>query len=246
MHRTALSGCVVGLVLTACAPEGSGSAFVSFNVPLDSMCQASPDGEEFIPQGLFDVGQNKPDGCVRSYTVSLLVNSNLQTNFDPSVGRSEPNVLQFHSAEVKLTTINDETIEFATAADEPALPNPFLVTCNTTLFPSQAAGMATQGIASVEAIPAAYAPFLRTAFTKGGINGTIRAEIQIFGTTTGDVDVQTAPFTYPIEICNGCLTTCLQDIPEDMTVSDIVGDHCAIGGQDNRVCIENGPSPRCP
>src|SRR6185436_6764410 len=125
---------------------------------------------------------------------------------------------------------------FGAKGSKDALPNPFLVTTNNSLFPAPGNTPST-GIAALEAIPVAYAPYL--ASFKGS---QILAEIQIFGTTTGDVDVDFKPFTYPIEICDGCLVLCAGDIGDKMTREDVVGDKCDDNsGNDDRVCID----PNC-
>lgn len=223
----------MGVVLTACAPEGAGSAFISFNAEPDEECVASPDTEIAIPQGLFDTSGRKHAGCARSYRVNLVVNSNLKQNFDDATGRAEPNILQIHSAEVKLTTIMDETIAFTDRkTGKKLLPNPFLVTTNNTIKASTGGGATTSGIATVEVIPAAY-----TSFVEDFSGSLIRAKIQIFGTTLGDLDIETAVFTYPIEICEGCLILDVKDIPDTMTIDDIIGGECEIGGLDGRVCV---------
>jgi hypothetical protein len=225
--------------LSACAPEGP-SAFVTFNVPPDSSCTVSPDamGGVFLPNGLYDIspgGNGLGDTCESPYYVNLLVNSYLRSNRDEDLGRAEPNILQIHSAEVRLMDVAKRTILFDRVS--PALPNPFLVTTNNSLAPSQGDSPST-GIASVEAIPLPYAEQL-DSFT----GSQILAEIQIFGTTTGDVDVDFKPFIYPIEICDGCLTTCLQDVLDvGLTIEEVVGDGCPDNaGADGRTCID----PEC-
>lgn len=237
MHRTALSGCVLSVVLTACAPEGAGPAFISFNAEPDAMCVARADTDVAIPQGLFDIDAYKHDGCARSYVVNLVVNSNLRQNFNDEIGRVEPNILQIHSAEVKLTTIMDETIVFP-LDENTKLPNPFLVTTNNTIEASSGGGVTTKGIATVEAIPAAYRKYLAGEDFVGSL---IRARIQVFGRTTGDLDIETAAFTYPIEICSKCLSMNIKEIPDEMTIDDIIGGKCKIGGVDGRMCVFSDP-----
>jgi hypothetical protein len=232
MFRTMLSGCILGGVLGGCAPEGAGPAYVSFNVKLDAECVARPEPDVVHPQGVFDVAAYE-FGCASSYDVNLIVNSNLRRNFDEAQGRAEPNVLHIHSAEVWLTTISDQPLAFPGE-----LPNPFLVTSNTTIDPSPGSGEPVAAIASVEAIPAAYRDYLGD-FT----GGMIRAKIQLFGTTTGDVDIETPVFTYPIEICEGCLLLAEASLPEDKTVDEILAGECDEAphlGVDGRQCIIYG------
>jgi hypothetical protein len=202
-----LSLWIAPLVMTACAPEGP-SGFVTNHLNPDEECVISPEigSNTAVPQGLYDVskGFNGSDGtCDSPYMLHLLVNSFLRPNNDVGLGRAEPNVLQLHSAEVRLMDIARQTILFDRFADEDGvLPNPFLVTTNASLFPTDGDEPST-AVANVETIPTAYAEQLDR------FDGQqILAEVQIFGTTTGDVDVDLKPFIYTIRICDGCLTGC--------------------------------------
>jgi hypothetical protein len=235
------------LSLGACAPEGP-SGFVTFNVAPNSQCIYSPDigGSTFFPIGHYDIatggssdliGGDRTDNCEHPYIVHLLVNSFLRPNADTTLGRAEPNILQLQNAEVKLMSIQRQPIRFTNARREVVLPNPFLVTTNNSLFPASGSTPAT-GIAAVEVIPSDYAGYLEMF-----IGGQILAEIQIFGTTTGDVDVEFKPFVYPIEICDGCMTLCGSVIEENMLTEDEVirGECPDNAGADGRVCID----PEC-
>jgi hypothetical protein len=233
------------LSLGACAPEGP-SGFVTFNVAPNAQCVYSPDvgGSIFFPIGHYDIapggssdliGGDETDNCEQPYVVHLLVNSFLRPNADNTLGRAEPNILQLHSAEVKLMSIQRQRLLFN--GENPPLPNPFLVTTNNSLFPASGNTPAT-GIAAVEVIPSDYARWLEDF-----IGGQILAEIQIFGTTTGDVDVEFKPFVYPIEICYGCMTLCGSVIDDAMLTEDeVLRGQCADNsGADGRVCID----PEC-
>lgn len=225
------------LALSACAPEGP-TAFVTFNVEPDQSCTTSPDigANRFIPIGLFDVSDGakaNTTGCRDSYVLNLLVNSYLRSNSDETLGRAEPNILQINSAEVRLMALDRRTIVFNRG--DQVLPNPFLVTTNNSLEPANG-DTATKGIAAVEAIPIAYAQQLE------GFDGKqILAEVQIFGTTTGDTDIDFKPFVYPINICVGCASICLMEDVTDLKLEpeDIYGDSCPDNrGADGRVCID--------
>ena len=130
--------------------------------------------------------------------------------------------------------IQRRTIKFSDG-----LPNPFLVNTNNSLSPATGTEPAT-GIATVEVIPTDYAAQL----DDGGerfVGAQILAEIQIFGTTTGDVDIDFKPWVYSIELCDGCLTLCQQaDIRDEMLdPEEFIGDRCNDNaGADNRVCID--------
>lgn len=220
-------------LLAACAPEGP-SGFVTYNIAPDSECTYSPESESlFIPQGLYDISSGiSDDYCDAPYIMHLLVNGFLRPNADINQGRAEPNVLQLHSAEVRLMDISRATLLFDRA--DPPLPNPFLVTTSNVLFPTTSSSP-SMAIAAVEVIPTAYAPFLAD-------HTQILAEVQIFGTTTGDVDVDLKPFVYTIQICDGCLTYCRGDFGDEASMEDIYGEDVCIdnSGSDGRRCIDFG------
>jgi hypothetical protein len=232
-----LSLWIAPLVLTACAPEGP-SGFVTGHLVPDEECTYSPEPGTnlFVAQGRYDVssGIGGEGTCDDPYTLNLLVNSFLRPNADVGMGRSEPNVLQLHSAEVRLMDVSRTTILFDRFADEGVLPNPFLVTTNGSLFPTDGDEPSTT-VAFVETIPTAYAEQLNEYDGK-----QILAEIQIFGTTTGDVDVDLKPFVYTIQICDGCLTLCAGCISSEASLEEIYGEGVCRdnASADGRVCVD--------
>jgi hypothetical protein len=243
-RRLRLLSLLAVTLLGACAPEGP-SAFVTFNVKPDETCMYSKESDDgnAIPTGKYDILRGgsvttKSDGCLRPYFVHLLVNSFLRANSDATLGRAEPNILQLDHAEVRLMDIQKRTIVFGDGSDKP-LFNPFLVTTNNSLQPAASTKAATTGIATVEAIPVAYADFLDDPMFE---NQQILAEIQIFGTTTGDVNIDFKPFVYPIEICRGCLNRCLSALTAmGKSPMDLTDGFCADNaGADGRYCIDDG------
>lgn len=232
------------LFLSACAAEGP-SAYVTFNLAVDSACKATAStgsGTQFIPVGQFDISTGGiPKGmtkhtteCDTSYYMNLMVNSNLRPNAKAATGRAEPNILQIHSAEVHLMTLKRETIAFDRNKAN-VLPNPFLVTTANTLQPASGTTPSI-GVVSIEAIPRDYAHQLDKF-----ASSQILAEVQVFGTTLGDVDVDFKSFVYPIQLCDGCLTRCLNKdiISNNLDVDTVYGNDCQDdAGQDGRVCID--------
>jgi hypothetical protein len=239
--RSVSSLAVVSLVsaLVACAPEGS-SAYVSFNVPPDSSCIVQPSSDIFIASGTWDIGRTKSttDFCKHPYFMHLIVNSSLKANARDSTGRAEPNVLQINEADVRLMDKEKQTINFLKTDKTPdaARPNPFRVQTANTLPPS-AGRDPSRGVVSVEAIPRAYADKLNSF-----VDDKVLVEVQIFGTTTGDVDIDFKPFVFPVSICRGCLSPCVATITK--LGIDPYGDNCADNAaQDGRVCVD--PSEDC-
>jgi hypothetical protein len=224
--------CLASL-FAACAPEGS-SAYVSKNLLLDSSCKVSIDGTEFLAVGEYDIAAStsaKSLFCQKSYFMHLVVNSNLKANANDATGRAEPNVLQITEAEIRLVDIEQQaTIGFDKKSN--ALPNPFRVKSNITLPPTTGRDP-TMGEVPIETIPVGYASQL-TPF----VNKQIIAEVQIFGKTLGDVNIDFATFSFPIHICQGCLTRCLSEFT-NASKSEIYGDNCDDNaGADGRLCVD--------
>lgn len=203
----------------ACGPTG---AFITANLAPNERCEFTTDDARLIPIGLFDIRDG--EACTRPYSLALLVNSCL---------RGESDILQLHSAEVRLTDIDEVTIFFDRT--DPPLPNPFLVTTNNSIFPPEDAEP-SQAIALVEAIPSAYAEQL------DGFSGQqVLAEVTVFGTTVGDMDVDVRSFVYPINLCDGCLTLCASDIPPGTSREEIYGGECPDdAAADGRICVDEG------
>lgn len=232
--RLVLSLAVVSLAsaLVGCAPEGS-SAYVSVNVPPDDGCVYSPTSDVFISRGLFDIGATTVGtACKRSYFMHLVVNSNLKPNARDSTGRAEPNVLQIMEADVRLMDKEKNTLNFKDKDGNPdsALPNPFRVQTANSLSPASGREP-SMGMASIEAIPRAYASKLSQYNSDN-----ILIEVQIFGVTTGDVDIDFKPFIYPVNICQGCLSKCLTAVKAN---EDPYGEGCVDNAAaDGRYCID--------
>jgi hypothetical protein len=221
--------CLASL-LAACTPEGS-SAYISENVPIDSSCEVALGDNKYVAVGSYDIAGSttkRSPSCQKSYYTHLLVNSNLKANARSATGRAEPNVLQVTEAEISLFDIEqDGLISFSKG-----LPNPFRVKANITVPPTSSADP-TQGEVPIETIPVGYAPQLDDY-----VGNQIMAEITLFGTTIGDVDIDFRPFSFPIYICQGCLTVCESSLDMTDTKQDIYGDHCDDNaGADGRVCV---------
>jgi len=228
--------------LTACAPDGS-SAYVSYNVQLTEDCLADPAAVP-LASGRYDVtGGDAKSACVNSYFMNLLINSNLKANAQDSTGRAEPNVLLITHADVRLMDRNKATLQpvcmsksstctmdDVTAKNvDPGRPNPFRVQTATSLPPTTGSTPSTN-IATIEAIPKAYAEQLRAY-----AGDSVLLEVQLFGTTTGDLDIDFRTFLYPIAICDGCLSRCNSDmVATDVALPSQCKDNRA---QDDFTCI---------
>jgi hypothetical protein len=120
-------------------------------------------------------------------------------------------------AEVRLTTLAGDTLAF----DE-RTPNPFMVVSDATLEPLD--GEPQDAIARVDAISTVHAAQL-SAF----VDQRIIAEARLFGATLRNGRFTVRPFSYPIELCEGCLTRCRSGT----TTQECPG----LAGADGTTCI---------
>jgi hypothetical protein len=219
--------------LGGCAPEGS-SAYVSSNQLLQADCMP---GDGIITTGKWDIGAGKSkDTCQHSYFMTLLVNSNLKANANDSTGRAEPDVLLITHADILIMDKGQAALPFnkKDGTPDPAYPNPYRVQTSSSIEPTTST-TATQQTVPIEAIPKIYADKLANY-----AGDSIMLEVSLFGTTTGDVDVDFRPFLYPVAICAGCLSRCMNGL-EAKDVSALQANKCTDNApQDDRYCIDTG------
>lgn len=235
--------CLLLLGSGACAPE-SPTAFVKGSIKLSSDCVASATADTFWASGVYDIAPGGPNGsdlCDVPYRMMLLIHSFLRPGADADLGRAESNYLRVHSAEIKLMNLQRAPLGFV--GEDAALPNPFLVPTGGVISPAASASEPASAAVPVEVIPVAYAPYLGMF-----VNNAIVAEIQLFGTTTGDVDIDFQPFTFTIDLCDGCLTICGDELapnstnPNAPTREDLAEGECDDNaGADGRFCVD----PEC-
>jgi hypothetical protein len=231
----------------AAAPDGSdaavphagglsGSVIYNLVPKLDCTFDVPNAGAAFLyyPVGYYDLERRADevsDMCELPYVVHLLLEASFDPGSDAGMTPGET-VLQLHSASVELMTTQGEPIAFGAGAQP--LPNPFLVTTNSAIA-LHADGQPARAIAAIEAIPVAYASQL-----DDHVGGQILAEIRMFGTTTDEVDLEFAPFAYPVELCAGCLVVCSSYLRDELlTPEDLLAGACEDqAGADGRFCIE--------
>lgn len=170
------------LVLTACVEDEAPTFVVTNAIPLDDDCVAKA-GEEIVrSRGRYDVF------CASTYEVPFEVWTYMISRHDPEKPRSETNIAQFETAEVQLMT-----------PDGAIIAGPFSTVVGGTVVPGDGNDPG-KSVVRVDVIPAAAVSLLPSPDEIP----LIVAEIQLFGKTTGDVEVETGTFRYPIELCDQC------------------------------------------
>lgn len=191
LTATALAGS--GLV-GGCA-ENRASLFIAQAMYLDpeDSCAPDPDpSEAAIVGGIWDLGVGYP------YVARLLIGNQLRPVGNNNQLRAETNRIQLQWAEVELSTLNGS----AAAA-------PYRVPLSGTVSPDDSSDPGWISL-PVQLIPS------RNQLPGG--TGDYMVSVRIVGTTLGGTTVESSPWDFPVQVCEGCLAKC----PEDPSVSACV------------------------
>jgi len=179
---------MVGSVLTPACADDDGSIFVhSALAPptsrTGSTCQYTADPTQAsLSQGSLDVAIRE------SYSAQLLVGNQMIQRGDPTAPRAESNRVHLNGAIVRVTDGNGGDITSFTSV--------------ASGFVDAASGnQPSYGIAGVTALDATTVSNLRVGT---GATRLVIANMKVFGKTIGGVDVESAEFSFPIRVCNGC------------------------------------------
>lgn len=188
-------------LLVGCAP-GNPGLYIGNVVAPDDTCAFAANSPALL-QGTLDVAvpDNSYDATLR--LVNQLTNLS-QTGASGFPPMSDPNVIVVRQAEVEIQDIGGNPLAFAGG-----LPNPFTIPVGGVAVPSGDGMSSGEAVGLTQIVPAAYTADLAAA---AGTDAQIIVSITAIGTTLGDAEVVSAPFTFPIQLCSGCLVTgCLMD-----------------------------------
>jgi hypothetical protein len=219
---------VLGL---GCAPPEQGSVFIEGVLPVGPDCSAKATAgavpKAFVASTTLDIGtEGGNDG--NSLTVAVQATTNLPATFsgqDIADDRQKsPNYPDYGGSDNNVITFTNSEVFFSTDADrdgEPALTQEGLPTTdansrvtglggtvfNTQTTLSQATALFVTGATQEDAENLKKDKFVRAAL---GGDPTKRVRIllniRVLGKTTGSGDVRSAPFPFPVDLCEGCLT----------------------------------------
>lgn len=181
---------LVGVAAIGCTDEQTGF-FIMGNVKVEAPeCIARAEGTAtLIDSGVLDVAL-RPE-----YQASLLVGSQLAPRGDKANLRTETMITTITGAEVHLYT--------DTGDPDPTSPS-FTVPASGVIRPEGSADPGF-GIVNATLIPAATGIGLAGELTNRGEVRTRVAAVTVFGKTLGGLEVETAPHSYVIRVCEGCL-----------------------------------------
>lgn len=219
--------------LAACSDEQTGFVVlgnVATNAPA---CIAQADGNtQTYLSGLLDVGLRL------DYKAILLVGNQLTPRGDKTNLRTETQITTITGAEVALFL------------EDGSLDREFTVPASGVIAPDQAEQPGF-GVVGVTLIPAEAGLELADQLSDRGQRRTRVVEVRVFGTTIGGNDVESSPFSYVIEVCEGCLVNfelealdstgvCRLALDQDLTAPCFFGQDesvdCRLCSQSNALC----------
>lgn len=173
----------VWLVLASCE-DATPNLFVEYVIPATKECTHEVDSALYLPKGYYDAF------CGKNYNITVRVVSLMLPRADSTRPRSEPNEVQFTSAEVRLATRQGSEV-----APQFSAPVFSTVAPGDTAKPGRT-------LVQVEIIPQALVGRIRSHSD----NEILTATIKLFGETVGGREVESDEFTFPFEVCDGCMT----------------------------------------
>ncbi len=189
---------------------------ISANLPPDESCVVTADQDLRLPRGQYDISyRDLSTGLGADYVISPLLESYLITN-----------ALEFQAEQSNIQVDNFDITMLLPDGSLLALPdglvNPYRVTTNAVLPAIAPGGEPSTEVAAAIGIPASYQGALSALIAAG--QPSILLDIRAGGTTFGGFSQRSAPFRWPVDLCEGCLENC---------VSSTVDNSC-LPGQDFR------------
>jgi hypothetical protein len=227
---------LVGVAVIGCTDEQTGF-FIMGNVNLVAPeCSARAEGTAaLIDSGVLDVALR------REYQASLLVGSQLAPRGDKGNLRTE----------TMITTVTGAEVHLYKDTGEQDQNSPFTVPASGVIRPEGSADPGF-GIVTATLIPAQTGNDLAEELTNPAEIRTRVASVSVFGKTLGGLEVETAPHSFVIRVCEGCLINFPADAVSTTDQScfgsaeDADEPPCRLGqdeGVDCRIC--SGSNPYC-
>jgi hypothetical protein len=208
--------------LSACVDDDS-SMYVEGVLALNPPnCELAADpGSPQLLRGTLDVA------FLTSYQAPVLVGNQLTPRGDKKQLRTETQGVELEGAEVTVTSASGDVLE------EYTVPAGGFVHPSSSESPGY-------GMALVTLVPNRLGEQLRSQLGARGASRTVIAEVRVFGTTLGGTKITSGAYTFPIDICLGCLVDFPLDAIEDTgngrvcagSTEDVESTQC-VRGQDS-------------
>ena len=191
MSRFIFVAMLVAVTVAGCNRFPDNGLQIVANLPPNENCVFSADLEVRLLRGGYDISYRR-NGQPRDYIIAPLLQSYLISN-----------ALEFQAEQNNIQVDNFDITILLPDGSMPTLPdglvNPYRVDTSAVLAAGEEGAAPTEEVAAAIGIPASYQSALQ------GIPSVI-LEIRAGGTTFGGFSQRSAPFRWPVDICEGCLT----------------------------------------
>ena len=193
MSRFILVAMMVAVTVAGCNRFPDNGLQIAANLPPNDSCVFTADQDVRLLRGGYDISyRNAISGEPSDYIIAPLLESYLISN-----------ALEFQAEQNNLQVDNFDITILLPDGSLPTLPdglvNPYRVDTSAVLPANESEGGSSQEVAAAVGIPASYQDALR------GIPSVILS-IRAGGTTFGGFSQRSAPFRWPVDLCEGCLT----------------------------------------
>ena len=191
MSRFIFVAMLVAVTVAGCNRFPDNGLQIVANLPPNENCVFAADLEVRLLLGRYDISYRR-NGQPRDYIIAPLLQSYLISN-----------ALEFQGEQNNIQVDNFDITILLPDGSMPTLPdglvNPYRVDTSAVLEAGEEGGAPSEEVAAAIGIPASYQSALQ------GIPSVI-LEIRAGGTTFGGFSQRSAPFLWPVDICEGCLT----------------------------------------
>ncbi|MBW2508463.1 MAG: hypothetical protein JRE81_07525 [Deltaproteobacteria bacterium] len=193
MSRIILMAITLAVTVAGCNRFPDLTIQVTANLaPDETNCTIEATQDTILLRGLYDLNAPAFDYFITPRIDSYLVDNSLenqavQTNF------------QVTGFDITIKLPDGSVPELS--GD---LPNPYMVTANAVIPPSDSSGDVSSGAAAAPAIPQSYRTAIVDLLNSSGFNSIV-IDVRANGETSGGFSQQSPPFSWPIDFCEGCL-----------------------------------------
>ena len=172
--------CAGGSALPSCATNDSMMYVIGVYARKQGACSPQPESNSpILAKGTLDLA------FAGEYRAALLIGNQITERGSREQLRTETSRVVLKGAEVRLESLRGEELH------EP--------------FSSTATGFVDPASGTDPAIAVMYATLIPASVLETIGEGTLIANVRVFGQTLGGQDVESSELAFPIEICTGCL-----------------------------------------
>jgi len=205
---------VLAVTVAGCNRFPDNGLQIAANLPPNDSCLVTADQDIRLLRGLYDLAYRNSGGQPSNYVIAPLLTSYLSTN-----------ALEFQAEQSNIQVTNFDITLLLQDGSLPVLPeglvNPYRVDTSAIIPGNEQGGGSSDEVAAAIGIPASYQDALRAAVAQSGFTSVL-LDIRAVGTTFGGFTQTSAPFRWPVDLCEGCLEICTAT-PDELDGSCIPG-----------------------